>query len=73
MNLIGKKLIFINDTEDYIQNIDIIKAYTGNESIRERRMYAQDIIEVRAEGLVVAVENQPLNVRNEGNAIIRRI
>lgn len=60
VNLIGKKLIIINDTEDYIQNMDIIKAFIWNDSIRRKRMYTQETLEVRSEGIILAVRNHPL-------------
>lgn len=73
VNLIGKKLVVINDTEDYIQNMDVVKAYTGNDSLRGRKMYVQDTIEVEAEGIIVATGNSPLNVRDKHSSIHRRV
>lgn len=73
LNLASKKMNVINDTEDYIQDMSIVKAFTGNDSLRGRVMRQNATLEVRAAGFFVAVGNQPLNVKDAGNAIARRM
>ena len=73
LNLAGKKMNVINDTEDYIQDMSIVKAYTGNDSLRARVMRQNATLEIRAAGFIVAVGNQPLNVKDSGKALARRM
>ena len=73
LNLAGKKLNVINYIDDYIQEMSVVKAYTGNDSLRARVMRQNATVEVRASGFIVAVGNQPLNVKDRGNAIFRRM
>ena len=49
INLIEKRLVIINDTEEYIQNLNIVKTYVGNDSLKKKLMYTQDTLEIHAE------------------------
>ena len=73
VNLANKKLNTINDIKDYIQDISIVKAFTGNDSLRARIMRENTSLGIGAAGFVLAVANQPLSVKDRGNAIVRRM
>lgn len=73
LNLVGKKLVLISDSEKYSSDLAILKAYTGGDSLRGRKMYTQGNINVNAEGLIVIVANNPFQTRDNSNAIKRRI
>lgn len=70
LHLIIKRLIIINDTNGYIQNMDIVKAYVRNDSLRGRHMNKQGTVEVFAEKIIVAGENFSLSVRGEKNSSV---
>jgi P4 family phage/plasmid primase-like protien len=73
MNLLGKKLILISDAERYSANFSIVKAYVGGDPMRGRRMFKQGTVEVRADGIIAIVANQPLAIKDSSNAIMRRM
>ena len=53
--------------------MSVVKACTGNDSLRGRVMRQNATVEVRASGFIVAVRNQPLSVKDTGNAIFRKM
>lgn len=71
-NLIGKKLVIINDTEKYSQDLSILKAYVGGDSLRGRVMYTQGTTKVISEEFIIVIGNLPLSTRDNSNAIVRR-
>ena len=73
VNLVGKKLVLISDSERYSADLNILKAYTGGDPLGGRKMYTQGNFAVTGEGIIVIVANNPLNSRDNSNAIIRRI
>ena len=72
-NLIGKKLLLINDADKYSGNLNVLKSYTGGDSLRGRKMFTQGTIEVWAQGIAVIISNSPLSTEDRGNAIYRRM
>lgn len=72
-NLIGRKLVLINDTEKYEADLSVLKAYVGGDSLRGRVMYTQGTTPVRGEGLIWAIGNQPLATRDNTNSVWRRL
>lgn len=72
LNLVGKRLILISDTEYYQGDMSILKAITGGDLVRGRVKYVQGSIEVIPEGLLLITGNQPLGTRDAGGAISRR-
>lgn len=73
VNLVGKKLVLINETSDIMKDLTRVKRYSGLDSFRGRRMNIQGRIEVRPEGVLVGVGNSPLEIQDTGNAMVRRL
>ena len=73
VNLIGKKLILINDSEKYSEDLGILRAYVGGDTLRGRVMYTQGTVSVRGEGMIWITSNSSLRTRDRGEAIWRRV
>lgn len=73
MNFLRKKLVVITDTSEYIKNLDVLKAYTGGNKMRQRAMFTQGTVEIKPEGIIIAVGNSPLTTRDAGNSVLRRM
>lgn len=73
MNLVGKKLVLVNDTTGILKDASIINAYSGGDSLRGRSMHTQGTNEVIGEGFVFMVGNSHLEVEDTGGAIARRL
>jgi phage/plasmid-associated DNA primase len=72
-NLIDKRLIVINDTEGYKQDLQVLKAITGNDSLVGRIKHESGNFEVRTDGFVVISGNQPLLTKDNSGALSRRV
>lgn len=72
INLLGKKLILISDSEEYMGNLDILKQIVGGDALKGRIKYVQGSFEVIPEGFLVMVANHALKSRDASNAIGRR-
>ena len=72
-NLLGKKLILISDTEEYHNGMSVLKAYTGNDTLRGRFMHTQGTTEIRAQGMVLVIGNNAFHCTDASNALLRRI
>lgn len=72
-NLIGKRLIVINDTEGFKGDLQILKAVTGGDSIQGRTKFEGGSFEVRTKGTVVISGNQPLFTKDSSGALGRRL
>ena len=73
LNLEGKKLILINDSEGYTKHLSPLKAVTGGDSLRGRGMHKQGTKEVRWRGIIIITAKQLLSIRDSSGAIKRRI
>ena len=73
LNLIGKRLICINDTESFKGDISVVKAITGGDSIVGREKHKSGAYEVVPRGLLIVTGNGPLQTRDVSGAISRRI
>ena len=72
-NLIGKRLISINDTETFHGDLSVIKAITGGDSIQGRVKHHSGSTEIIPRGLLVVTGNAPLQTRDASGAISRRM
>lgn len=50
-----------------------MKAYIKNDFLKNKEMNKQKKVEVFAERIIIAVGNFSFSVRDEGNAIIKRL
>lgn len=73
INLAGKKLILVNDTSGEIKDTNMIKAYSGQDTLRGRRIHVQGTDDIVPEGIIFAVGNTPLTTMDTGSAISRRL
>lgn len=73
LNVAGKRLICINDTDQYQGDLSIIKAISGGDSIQGRTKHKSGATEVTPHGLVIITGNQPLQTRDPSGAISRRM
>lgn len=73
LNLAGKRLICINDTDQYQGDLSIIKAISGGDSIQGRTKHKSGATEITPHGLVIITGNQPLQTRDPSGAISRRM
>lgn len=73
LNLIGKKLILISDSEEFQGPLDMLKRIVGGDALKGRKKYVQGSFEVMPEGLVLMIANHPLRARDSSNAINRRL
>ena len=73
INLIGKKLILMSDTESYSANVSQLKALTGQDAVRGRVMYQNKTLEVKLSGLILIIGNKLLNTRDTSDTITRRM
>ena len=73
INLIGKRLICINDTESFKGDISVVKAITGGDSIIGREKHKSGSYEVIPRGLMIVTGNNPLQTRDVSGAISRRL
>lgn len=72
-NLVSKKLILLNDVEDYTGSFSVLKAIVGEDSLSGRIRFVQGAFEVNIEGMVLIIENHPIQFEDETDAIARRI
>ena len=72
-NLIGKRLICVNDTETFKGDLCVLKAITGGDSITGRTKHASGSFEVRAHGRLVVTGNVMLQTRDASGALDRRM
>jgi len=72
-NLVGKRLICINDTETFHGDLSVIKAITGGDSIQGRVKHQSGSTEIIPRGLLVVTGNAPLQTRDASGAISRRM
>lgn len=73
VNLDGKKLILINDSERYSGDLDILKQIVGCDSLKGRTKYVQGSTEVLTEGIVTIITNNPITSTDNSNALTRRM
>lgn len=73
LNVAGKRLICINDTDQYHGDLSIIKAISGGDSIQGRTKHKSGSTEINPQGLVIITGNQPLQTRDPSGAISRRM
>lgn len=73
LNLAGKRLICINDTDQYHGDLSIIKAISGGDSIQGRTKHKSGATEINPQGLIIITGNQPLQTRDSSGAISRRM
>jgi phage/plasmid-associated DNA primase len=73
VNLDGKKLILINDSERYSGDLDILKQIVGCDSLKGRTKYVQGSSEVLTEGIVTIITNNPITSSDNSNALSRRM
>lgn len=73
VNLDGKKLILINDSERYSGDLDILKQIVGCDSLKGRTKYVQGSTEVLPEGIVTIITNNPITSSDNSNALSRRM
>ena len=73
VNLIGKRLILIPDTQRYAGDTSTLKAMTGNDAIRGRTKHVQGAIEVMIEALLMIMGNVPLDAYHPSGASERRM
>jgi len=72
-NLMGKKLILINDTENYRGDISVLKQLVGGDAMRGRMKFVQGSFNVEAEGMLLILGNHPLGIKDASDAIHRRM
>ena len=73
LNLVGKRLICINDTDNYQGDLSVVKAISGGDTIQGRMKHKDGAIDIIPEGLLVVTGNQPLQTRDPSGAIQRRM
>lgn len=73
LNLTGKRLICINDTEQYQGDLSVVKAISGGDTVQGRRKHKDGAIDVIPEGLLIITGNQPLQARDPSGALSRRM
>lgn len=73
VNLDGKKLILINDSERYSGDLDILKQIVGCDSLKGRTKYVQGSSEILTEGIVTIITNNPITSSDNSNALSRRM
>nr|QYC94343.1 putative phage/plasmid DNA primase [Oedogonium sp. 210] len=73
INLIAKKLILISDSEHYSGDLQILKQIVGCDALQGRAKYIQGSFEVRPEGIVLIVTNNPITSRDTSQALVRRM
>jgi phage/plasmid-associated DNA primase len=72
INIEGKKLIIIGDTDSYVKDIGPLKALTGGDPVRGRVMYSNVTRDVVLKGTMIFTGNHLLNVRDDSGAFMRR-
>jgi P4 family phage/plasmid primase-like protien len=73
LNLAGRRLICINDTDQYQGDLSVVKAISGGDKIQGRLKHKDGAIEVVPEGLLIVTGNQPLQTRDPSGALRRRM
>ena len=72
INIEGKKLIIIGDTDSYVKDIGPLKALTGGDPVRGRVMYSNVTRDVVLKGTMIITGNHLLNVLDDSGAFMRR-
>lgn len=73
LNLAGKRLICINDTDNYQGDLSVVKAISGGDTIQGRRKHRDGAIDIVPEGILIVTGNQPLQTRDPSGALLRRM
>lgn len=73
LNLEGKRLICINDTDQYHGDLSVVKAISGGDTIQGRLKHKDGAIEIKPKGLLLITGNQPLQTRDPSGALGRRM
>lgn len=71
-NLYGKRLVSVTDTSKYGGSIDVLKAMTGQDSLRLERKHQQQGATFRFGGLVLLASNEALQTTDYTSALERR-
>lgn len=71
-SLYGKRLVCITDTSKYGGSIDVLKAMTGQDSLRLERKHQQQGATFRFGGLVLLASNEALQTTDYTSALERR-
>ena len=73
LNLAGKRLICINDTDNYQGDLSVVKAISGGDTIGGRKKHQDGALDITPEGILIVTGNQPLQTRDPSGAILRRM
>lgn len=73
MNIVGKKLILISDSEQYSGDLQVLKQLVGGDALQGRIKYIQGAFDIVPEGNVLIVTNHPITSRDTSQALIRRM
>lgn len=73
INLVGKKLILISDSERFSGDLHILKQIVGGDALKGRLKHIQGAFEVRPEGMVWIITNHPLVSSDTTHAVTRRM
>jgi putative DNA primase/helicase len=71
-NLLGKRLVYIADSERYTGNISTLKALTGEDQIRYEKKYVQGGDCFCFDGMVLIVANEAIQFNDHTGGIRRR-
>jgi len=73
-NLSYKNLIVIPDSENFVGDLSILKAYVGNDAIKGSVKYVQGSVDVNPVGLLLILGNHTFSTKNDpGGALFRRL
>ena len=73
VNLANQKLMPVGDTESCTTHLSQLKALTGGEALRARRVYTQSTGKAYLAGTLIMTGNQLLDIRDSAGAIYRTI
>ena len=71
-NLRGKRLVVISDADRYAGAVEVFKAVTGRDPIRNEKKYQHQDSGFVYEGQTVVAANQPVQYKDNSTAILRR-
>mgnify|MGYP001792177801 CR=1 FL=1 len=71
-NLLGKRLVYIADSERYTRNVSKLKALTGQDQLRYEKKYTQGGSSFRFDGMVLIVANETIQFNDFTSGIQRR-
>ncbi len=73
LNLANKLLVIINDLEEYVGDLSVLKAFVGQDVLKGSAKYVQGTFKVYPSGLLVVLANQGLSShKDSGGALSRR-